>query len=303
METLAQYLSGVVVEEPRFLRNLVIFPLRSSQRELPFEPRGMDELAAEGLVEIGELAPPQVGRVRFENHSDFRALLLDGEEIVGALQNRIVNTGVLVERQSSVVLPVSCVEQGRWSGNRVFGPGGTCAYPSLRSLLCSSVNRGLESARGFSSDQRLIWSSVAKRLSSNKVRSYTSSMHDLYTTLKGELERYTEELTGLSDFNGLITSIDGEVLCLDYFGTPHLFSRFARKLLASYAIDALGRLGEGSPSDEVARRFWDRVRKARAQKFPSVSLGDELRFSGPGVLGRALLFGNQLLHLAAFLAR
>jgi hypothetical protein len=302
MERLAQYLSGVVVEEPRFIRNIMLYPLLGPDVSLSFEIRGLDELGAERLIEIGELSPPQVERVRFENRSDFRALLLDGEELTGALQNRILNTAGLVERQSSIALPVSCVEQGRWSGSRYFGSGETCSYPSLRALLCRSVSQSLASARGFSTDQHLIWSSVAKRLSSFKVRSYTSSMHDLYTSLKDELARYLDDLDGFLDFNGVIAALNHRILCLDYFGQSELFKRFAKKLLASYLVDALDAPSSGS-SNGAAKRFWELILKAKAQKFPSVGLGDELRFSSSGILGRALLFGPQLLHLAAFPAR
>ena len=49
------------------------------------------------------------------NKSDRMVLILDGEELVGIKQNRIVNTTILIAANTTTVIPVSCVEQGRWS--------------------------------------------------------------------------------------------------------------------------------------------------------------------------------------------
>jgi hypothetical protein len=38
----------------------------------------------------------------------------DGEQLVGAKQNRILNMTVLVAAETEVTIPVSCVERGRW---------------------------------------------------------------------------------------------------------------------------------------------------------------------------------------------
>ena len=50
----------------------------------------------------------------FENPSAEKILLVDGDELVGAKQNRILNLTILVGAGQKVVIPVSCVEQGRW---------------------------------------------------------------------------------------------------------------------------------------------------------------------------------------------
>jgi len=44
------------------------------------------------------------------NGADRPLLLLDGEELIGAKQNRILNTTVLVAGHTEVTIPVSCVE-------------------------------------------------------------------------------------------------------------------------------------------------------------------------------------------------
>ena len=49
------------------------------------------------------------------NPLDEAVLLYDGEELVGAKQNRILNVSVLVGAGAKMPIPVSCVEQGRWA--------------------------------------------------------------------------------------------------------------------------------------------------------------------------------------------
>src|SRR3990172_9050720 len=68
-----------------------------------------------------------------QNPTDADVLLYDGEELVGAKQNRILNVTVLVAAESMLTIPVSCVEQGRWSyRSDAFAPAPHAAYPELR---------------------------------------------------------------------------------------------------------------------------------------------------------------------------
>ena len=60
------------------------------------------------------------------NQGDSRVLFLEGEELRGAKQNRVLNTSVLVAAHSKTPIPVSCVEQGRWRyRSRQFDSGGS----------------------------------------------------------------------------------------------------------------------------------------------------------------------------------
>jgi hypothetical protein len=67
-------------------------------------------------VRVTELnAGGSVPELRLENNADLPVLLVDGEELVGAKQNRVLNLTILAPAKRTTVIPVSCVEAGRWA--------------------------------------------------------------------------------------------------------------------------------------------------------------------------------------------
>lgn len=58
------------------------------------------------------------------NHGSLPVLILDGEEVVGGPQNRVVNTTLLIAANSVFDLLVSCVEHWGWrEARKGFGAG------------------------------------------------------------------------------------------------------------------------------------------------------------------------------------
>ena len=68
------------------------------------------------IEEISEQG--SVPEILFENSDDVPVLLLDGQELIGAKQHRILNLTILVPARSTLAIPVSCVEGGRWHWSR-----------------------------------------------------------------------------------------------------------------------------------------------------------------------------------------
>ena len=115
METVIQgYLDKVKVGRKQSYRNLAVFPLLSGYAT-GLDYMTLDEGLAGGLIQVTEVSQGgTVPELKVVNKSPRMVLILDGEELVGAKQNRIVNTTILVQAQSTTVIPVNCVEQGRW---------------------------------------------------------------------------------------------------------------------------------------------------------------------------------------------
>ncbi len=74
-----------------------------------------------GTLSIGEMGGGSVPQLVLKNAGTLPVLLLDGEHLEGAMQNRVLNATVLAAPDHETVIPVSCVERGRW-GYR--GPSG-----------------------------------------------------------------------------------------------------------------------------------------------------------------------------------
>jgi hypothetical protein len=114
-EVIKEYLESAKFGRKQFYKNMAVFPLLSDY-SLSLEYMLLDEALGAGLVEVTEVDNQgTVPNLKVHNKSPRMVLILDGEELVGAKQNRIVNTTILVAGNATVVIPVSCVEQGRWA--------------------------------------------------------------------------------------------------------------------------------------------------------------------------------------------
>ena len=140
MQTLASVapisslLETLEVGEPLSHGALTVIPLLAPKE---VEPDWLTLAEAGAAVTISEVsAGGEVPTLSLVNDADRPVLLLDGEELIGAKQNRILNTTVLVAAHAALRIPVSCVEQGRWSyrGKR-FDSSDTSLFASERRHL------------------------------------------------------------------------------------------------------------------------------------------------------------------------
>ena len=119
--------------------------------------------AAVTITEVS--AGGEVPTLSLVNDADRPVLLLDGEELIGAKQNRILNMTVLVAAHAALRIPVSCVEQGRWSyrGKR-FDASDASLFASARAKKAARVSASLRERGAHMSDQCEIWRDVAGKV-------------------------------------------------------------------------------------------------------------------------------------------
>jgi ARG and Rhodanese-Phosphatase-superfamily-associated Protein domain len=155
--------------EPRSFRGLTIVPLSAAEPRLDYV--GLDEAAAGGLV-VTELSEAgSVETLLVVNPLKTPVLLYEGEELVGAKQNRVLERSVLVAAGSKLEIPAKCVEQGRWAYRSAqFAPAPRAAYPELRRIR---HDLGAPS-------QAAVWSEVAAKSARIGARSVTGAAEAMY---------------------------------------------------------------------------------------------------------------------------
>jgi len=303
---LAALLNKISLGTPSACRNLTLTPILLKDGPLSsVEPMCVEEALAAGTLRVSEVsAEGYVPELRVSNSGEALVLILDGEELVGGKQNRIVNATILVPPHSEIVIPVSCIEAGRWGYWRPgFAAAGRVLNPEIRYRKAEAVTRSLKEKRQRFSDQRAVWDGVEKMLFALGAASPTRALSDGFDERVNAITDYVAAFALQPGQVGVLYRIGGVLAGLDLFGSERTFALAFPKLVRGSALQALaGYEKEGCVSlDEL--HFLRSVLGAPADRFPAVGLGEELRIDTDGIGGGALYLNTGLVHLFAFARR
>ncbi len=274
--------------EPAAFGGLALVPLFPSAG-----PRldyiGLDEAIASGLAvtEIDEAG--SVANLFVSNPLGINVLLFEGEELVGAKQNRILDRSLLVQAKSKTPVPVSCVERGRWSyRSERFASAPRAAYPELRR------------AKREGGGQAEVWMNVAAKSSRLDAWSPTDASEEMYVKRGASLEEYVARLPRRDGQCGSIVCLAGRVVCLDFVGRSDVYAGLYSKLLRGYALDAIERPVDAPVPTAYVASLLRRIVRAGRAATPIVGLGQERRLESPRLVGSELLVGDELVALSVF---
>jgi hypothetical protein len=240
MEAIRMFLEKVKLGGKQNHLNMTLIPLLAPDAGEP-DYQILEEALSQGVVEITEVSQGgSVPDLKLINKSAHKLLVVDGEELVGAKQNRIVNATFLIAGQTEITIPVSCVEQGRWSyRSQKFASGEKVMPPSMRLKNQKAVAMNLKEGIGYRSDQGMIWNELAMKSERMATHSPTGAMADLFEGQKDRMGEYLKAFRLVDCQVGAVFAVNGEVVGLEYFGYQQTFRKFFPKLVQSYALDAL----------------------------------------------------------------
>jgi hypothetical protein len=279
-------------------------PVYGGETSAPVAYRTLPEAIALGAVLIAEHTSPTVPMLKVINQGSLPVLILDGEEVVGGHQNRVVNTTLLVPGKATFDLPVSCIEHGRWHQERATFDAGEAVHPSLRRQKIEQVSASFLTSTGPVANQAAVWAEVDLRHRQTGTHSATAALSDAYLQRAGELAQADRELHCPEDHpTGVVALVEGRALCADLFDRPETLRQYWPRLVRSYAMEAIDARSDVDPRLDSARRLLARPLKAVLTAFASPGLGIDVRIAGNGVVGAALVHNGNALHTALFRRR
>lgn len=307
MEIILDALKNVRVGEPASYKNLTIFPLFGRNLE-GMDYLTLDEALEQKCSEVTEVDESgNVPELKFVNSGALPVFLLDGEQLIGAKQNRILNLSIIVAGGRTVIIPVSCVEAGRWRHTaRGFSSSKSAHYAEGRARKMVQVSDSMRTLGQRVSDQSRVWQDIAAKSLSFDVASDTSAMSEIYDQEESRLEDYSQFFSVLEGQSGAVFAINGKVVGLDLFDSAETLKKLFPKLIHSYGLDALDRDPRDKAEKEAAcdsgdiDAFLKRVHSAKKEEFDAVGEGRDVRFSGKNLTGAALVVDEKVIHLSAF---
>lgn len=236
----------------------------------PFEANGADDV--DQLFQQRTRRNNQVNALVVTNRSDKALYLMPGEVIVGGSQDRTIGEEMLIAPNSQpVVVPVFCVEHGRWgakgmnetrsqlqSASELQNAGRSVAVAENTDLeelaqqadegkFVASVGQLGKMARvavQSEKSQSKVWHEVSETNTKSGLKTSSDTFTANYANpdsnkrLEPYLEHLLDPIAKEKQSVGVIVAINGKFESIDLFHSTPLFVKLWPKLLKSYSLDA-----------------------------------------------------------------
>ncbi|HKS69494.1 MAG TPA: DUF6569 family protein [Ktedonobacterales bacterium] len=338
-QTVRETLGRLRAGEPLRAGKLTLIPLLPAEEGVAHTTGylPLESAVAQQVMAVTEKPAATVPELVVSSTAEAPVLMICGEQVIGGLQNRVFNTTMLVAAHTTLDVPVTCVEMGRWHGAGAHGfgyrragqPGAAPeraftsaepAYARMRAKHMAYVTKSLASGGGYTSDQSEVWGEVSERLSSTGVSSGTSAMRAMYEMpdRSASMDETVAQLPRPKGALGFVALVAGKPVGGEIFTDDALAEAYWPRLTRSYAMDALDNLwstaaaaeAQTGASDEQGTRgadvaeseadFLAGAREAEVQAYVSPGLGNDVRLAGAKLAGAGLVHEGALVHLSLF---
>jgi hypothetical protein len=280
-------------------RRIRVTPLRLQTRA-DVEYLTLDDSTAETLITIEESSGAgSVPEIRVRNQAKCRVFIPEGSTLIGAKQNRVVNLSVMLAPESVTLIPVSCVERGRWQFSAPHFTPSYFADSPLRAMMCAGTTASLKSTGKVHIDQGHVWNHVDAMLGGAKAASPTRANHAIHDAWHQDLADYEAQLTMPESATGVAVEIDGILETVELFENPSTLRKLWPRLARSYTLAALSRAPSLGKETDV-KGLLERVLASPNESYQPVGIGTTIRLTHAEAVGGALICDGRLIHLSLF---
>ena len=223
-------------------------------------------------------------------------LLIEGETLVGAKQNRTLDQSVLAPAGGVVAIPVSCVEAGRWGAPQASARSARHAPADLRRVKTSTI----ADPRRRGAKQSMVWDRIARYEVELGAASPTSAMEAVHESRAADVSSLVAGTRPLPEQCGVAVAIGGTLRGFDCFDKPSTLAVYWDSLTAGYALDAIGAPDAAAPAPAGVEALVMGVRTAPRTPTATAGLGDGATLAGDGVVGTELRWEGAFVHISAF---
>ncbi len=183
-----------------------------------------------------------VNELLVTNLSNEHIFIMDGDILIGAKQNRVSNTSIYIAPNKKFFIPVSCVEQGRWSyDSDSFSPSDELVNREIRVEKSRDIygNRNRKSSREkHQASQSKVWDNVMSCMMETDTSSRTQSYSDINRIKKEDYSNMIGKLQIHNEANGLAYFIEGKLTGVEIFNRTDVYQDYFQKILMAVAMDA-----------------------------------------------------------------
>lgn len=239
---------------PQEFGPIEVWPLLTAQQRVRGWGSGLEYL------EVGEALEPDPNTLHVTNEGTQPVFLPMGFLIQGLQQSRMVAEDLLIPEETSIDVPVLCVEAGRFSD---LQPPRAAGRAPVSVMAAGSWMAAPQDRQGS------VWTSVSKQerrtgqrptSSLAQVMTEDSRTEQLQTRVH---EAVTARLEIESNQVGVVATAGGEPILMEMFGSPDLARAYVPDLIRGMAFDVDGY----DPFPSTAARVLDFLNDARAVKF------------------------------------
>jgi hypothetical protein len=294
-------LTSTKVGQPISHGGVSIFPLYLE------EARPTTAVVADDSLQVSELESATVPQLQVTNTKDIPVIIPAGRVLEGGRQTRTVNVSILVPAGANIIIPVSCVEVGRWHGGMQFRDSKRIVSRKVRMAKQRGVKGSLDLTGMKYSDQGAVWNSISEELTSRHIQHASGS----YLAADSYFEQNAALYEVLAQFEkigidpgqtGIAIAYGDKVAGIELFTNTDDFGRSWESLVRAAVLDSPADVpADATVGIAAVEKFLAEVAEQDATEAEGTGLGTEYHVANEHMVAHVLVDDSgALMHAYAY---